>query len=77
MEIIPKLPSEINDKIALYLSHPVADIMHQVIIDAENYFGFDGQARYPAMRLLNYLIYGTREHVNEQMKQGVHSIRRW
>jgi hypothetical protein len=78
MEINPKLPKEINDKIFLYMSHPVADIMHPVIIDAENYFGYEGQRSYPSMILLNRAIYCTDEYPNERMRTGgAHSTRRW
>ena len=70
MEIICKLPKEINSKILLYLSHPIADMMYEVINDAQNYFGYEGQKRYTAMLLLNYTIYSSDEYIKEYIVEA-------
>ena len=70
MEIICKLPKEINSKILLYLSHPIADMMYEVINDAKNYFGYEGQKRYTAMLLLNYTIYSSDEYIKEYIVEA-------
>ena len=78
MDIIAQLPSAVNNKIFMFLSHPVADLLHKVIVDAENYFGYEGQETYPAMKILNYTIYDTEEYINEAMMNATpRSIRRW
>ena len=69
MEIIHKVPNEIKSKIFLFLSHPIADMLYEVINDAENYFGYEGQKRYTAMLLLNYTIYSSAEYVKEYIKE--------
>ena len=85
MEILDNLPSNLpNDlywDIMKYMSHPLADLMHQVIRDSDNFPNWDKERYgepYSAMTILSDNDYNTKEYPNEQyLRGGPHKRFRW